>query len=78
MRTHASEEIVLLRGGLCVPLSALRLAIDLECRGVSMRIDGDDLVLSPAAEITPAEAHLLQKHLAAVKDILRYVAPGIM
>ena len=43
----ACSELVYLRGGLTVPLAALEILWNLENRGATFRIDGDDIVIRP-------------------------------
>jgi hypothetical protein len=46
---NASEtsSFVSFKGGLTVPTEPLRLALDLEARGLRLRLDGDVLVVGP-------------------------------
>lgn len=71
-------EVVTLKAGLTVPASALRLAIDLEARGITLRLDRDELVIRPASRVTADETALLRQHVAAIKVILRHSAPEVM
>ena len=49
----ASEQFVSLRGGLMLPLPAVQLALDLEHRGLYLRLeDGDVLVVGPRERLT--------------------------
>jgi hypothetical protein len=48
-----SDGVITLKGGLTVPIDALRLAWDLEERGFSLtRVDGDTLSVQPYERLT--------------------------
>jgi hypothetical protein len=66
------EELVVLRGGLRVPLVALKLAWQLEDAGVTLYIQGDDLFARPAARVPAALVPRLRQHRDALKAIARY------
>lgn len=64
---------VTLRGGLCVPLTALQLLWQLEDRGFRVRLDDRDgaLVVSPGANLTPDDREAIRTHKP---ELLRLVA----
>lgn len=71
MPTSASEadRYVLLRGGLAVPLGPVLLLLDLEGRGLTVRRDGDNLIVRPAARLTDEDRGALKRwkpHLLAL------------
>lgn len=64
-----ASDFVPLRGGLTLPIAALRLVWDLEDRGFSMRQDGDALRISPGDRLTDGDRLLIRRwkaHLLAV------------
>ena len=68
---------VMLRGGVEVPLGAVRLALDLEARGIALRIDGDALIVRPRSALSDDEVVLIRRHQAALKRIAMYEAPTL-
>lgn len=70
-------EFVTLRGGLVLPVPALQVALDLERRGCTLRMDEQqDVIVDPNPALTEmdwAAIHRWRRHLAA---ILRYECPG--
>ena len=75
MRTlHPSPtKDVVLRGGVLVSVDALRLAWELEDRGLSLVANGTNLATVPAAGLTSDERRLLQHHHDDLLTIVRYV-----
>ena len=71
MNPDATDTVVL-RGGLAVPLRALRLCWDLEARGLKLEPDGEGFRVSPASRITPAEDAALRTYRDAVIAIVKY------
>ena len=73
-----SNNYVVLKGGLILPMSAVLLALELERRGCHLRIDEDDcLVVSPRdllSDVDRAQIRLWRTHL---KAIVTYEAPSI-
>jgi hypothetical protein len=71
MPTSASDRYVTLRGGLTVPLEPVLLVLDLEARGLTLRRDGDDLVIQPRAQLTDTDRAKLRRwkpHVLALID----------
>ena len=64
------EQHVTLRGGLTLPLSALRLVWDLEARGFDISLDASEQpVVEPAAVLTDrdrAALHRWRRHVVAI------------
>jgi hypothetical protein len=65
------SDFVTLRGGLTLPLAAVRLAFDLEGRGLHLRLEGGGDVLSvgPGDRLTDADRALIRRwkpHLVAI------------
>ena len=72
----APVEFVTLKGGLTIPVPALRLALDLEARGIPLATDADHRFVVPKDERLTAEdlvnIQRWRAHLGAVVD---YRAP---
>lgn len=64
-------QAITLRGGLSIPVAALRLAWQLEGIGVSMCVDGDDLVLRPRQLVPAEDVPRLRQYR---RDIMRLIA----
>ena len=63
---------IVLRGGLSVPLAALRLLWDLEARGFSIVVDDDGLIVRPRAQITPADDQAIRQHRDELISLVQY------
>jgi len=71
-----SSDVVTLRGGLTVPIAALRLAWQLEERGFRLAIaGGDTLRVTPGSKLTAEDLAALRVHKAALLEIVAYVPP---
>jgi hypothetical protein len=67
---------VVLKGGLTMPLEALRLAWALEDRGATFAVDGDDLVVEAAPEfLTEDDRVAITTWRVHLKAIATYQAP---
>jgi len=68
-----STETVILRGGLSVPLPALRLLWDLEARGFHVR-QGEDgaLLVSPRSRLTPDDDQAIRTYRDELKALVAY------
>ncbi|HMJ81950.1 MAG TPA: hypothetical protein VK504_02215 [Vicinamibacterales bacterium] len=74
----SSSELVILRGGLVVPLPAVELALDLERRGIELWIeDGDALCVGPPTHLTDEDRAALRRWKLHVLAFLAYVPPGV-
>ena len=72
MQTTAdTTERVVLRCGLSVPVTALRLLWDLENRGFSLCVEAGRLVVSPWSQVTAAEDRAIRRYRY---DLLRLVS----
>jgi hypothetical protein len=69
-------ELVVLKGGLTVPLPALQILWNLEDRGLHFRLDGDDLIVSPRELMTDEDRAHLRRWKAHVRTILDYCDSG--
>jgi hypothetical protein len=65
----SASDYVVLRGGLTLPLAALRVAWNLEARGLRLGVDGDMLTVGPRTLVTDADREALRRwkpHLLAL------------
>ena len=75
---NVADEIVVLRGEVPVRLAVLRLAWDLEARGITLSIDPNGrLVASPPDQVTANDVAALRAHLRDVKRVVAYRAPEL-
>ena len=56
-----SVETVVLHGGLVASLASLRALWSLEDRGFHVRLDGDELVVSPGSRLTSEDCRLIRQ-----------------
>lgn len=69
------SDLVVLRGGLTLPLPAVRLALGLEARGLHLRIeDGDVLVVGPRDRLTDEDRTLIRRWKLHLLTIVAYDA----
>jgi hypothetical protein len=73
----AACNYVHLKGGLAVPVAPLLLALEMERRGISLRRDGEDLVVRPWSQVTEAERAALRRWKHHVLAIIAYEAPEV-
>jgi hypothetical protein len=70
---------VVLKGGLTLPLEALRLAWALEDRGATFAVDGEDLVVEgPPGFLTEGDRVAIRRWRVHLKAIARYQAPELV
>ena len=64
MQTHSGSETetVILRGGLTAPIESLRLLWELEYAGYRVRLDGEELVISPGSQLTRQQRLAIRRH----------------
>jgi hypothetical protein len=79
----ASEDpaaaFVVLKGGLTLPLEALRLALALEDRGATFAIDGEDLVVDgPPGFLTEDDRIAIRRWRVHLKAIATYHPPEVL
>jgi hypothetical protein len=63
------SDFVTLRAGLALPLAAVRLALDLEARGLHLGVNGDMLWVGPRDLLTDDDRELIRRwkpHLLAI------------
>ena len=80
MSASASEDpaaaFVVLKGGLTLPLEALRLALALEDRGATFAVDGEDLVVDgPPGFLSEDDRAAIRKWRVHLKAIATYQVP---
>jgi TubC N-terminal docking domain len=72
----APVEFVTLKGGLTIPVPALRLALDLEARGIPLATDADHRFVVPKDErLTADDLVNMQRWRAHLGAIVDYRAP---
>jgi hypothetical protein len=72
----APVEFVTLKGGVTIPVPALRLALDLEARGVPLATDADHQFVVPKDErLTADDLVNIQRWRAQLGAIVDYRAP---
>ena len=67
-----THETVVLKGGTVVPLSALQIGWELESRGLTLSVDGPDLVIRPPGRLTDDDRQRLRDNKPALMEIVRY------
>jgi hypothetical protein len=71
--------IVVLKGGLTVPLEALQLSWALENRGATFAVDGIDLVVdSPRGSLTDADQAAIRRWKRHLMAIASYRPPEVV
>jgi hypothetical protein len=69
-------QFVSLKGGLAVPLPALRLALDLEARGVPLSTDAThQFIVPPDDRLTPVDLAAIRRWPLHLGAIVEYRAP---
>ena len=76
---NASEaDTITLVGGLTVPVSALRLAWDLEARGLHLHADDDGgLRVGPSMRLTPEDRQAIASEKPYLLALVRYVGQWV-
>jgi hypothetical protein len=70
---------VVLKGGLTLPLEALRLAWALEDRGATFAVDGEDLVVDgPAGFLSEDDRTAIRRWRVHLKAIATYHPPEVV
>ena len=77
--TSPVSELVALRGGLTVPVLALRILWSLEERDFNIRLADDGaLLVAPASKLTADDRHAISQHRDALRTLVRYCDGPIM
>lgn len=71
-----SDRYVTLRGGLIVPLEALRLLWDLEDRGFSFTLEDDRIIVRPGSALTADDEAAIRRWRPDVLTLLSYTPPA--
>jgi len=67
------SELVALRGGLAVPVSALRILWDLEAREFDVRMADDGaLLVTPGSSLTPVDRQTIRRHRDDLRRLVCY------
>lgn len=67
------SELTTLRGGFTVPLDAVRLLLELEDRGLRIRLDADGAVLiGPQRHLTDADREAIRRYRDELRALIRY------
>ena len=76
LRLLAPVEFVTLKGGVTIPVPALRLALDLEARGIPLATDADHRFVVPKDErLTADDLVNIQRWRAHLGALVDYRAP---
>lgn len=68
----AGSDLVMLRGGLTVPVAPVRLLLELEGRGFTLRQDGAALVVQPAEQLTAEDCTRIRRWKPHLLVLLAY------
>jgi hypothetical protein len=75
MSRNGSEPVVVLKGGVVLPLAAVRFAFDLEQRGFQLRVEaGDALFVGPRDRLTEDDRVRIRAWKSYLLLILTYDA----
>ena len=75
--SETGDTLITLRGGLQVPLAAIQLGLELEERGIELRLDGDTLVARPGHLVSNDDLARIRHFRADLKRLVRYEAPPL-
>ena len=75
--TATCDRYVVVSGGLAVPVAPLKLALDLESRGIRCSRKGDDLIVEPASQLTDEDCAALRRWKHHMFAIIEYEAPEV-
>jgi len=78
MLNASDVEVVVLKGGVAVPLPALRLAWELEDRGFSVTEDGTGLLVRPRHNLTDDDRVAIRAWRDALRVVVRYRADEVV
>jgi len=73
--TTSSDPLVMLSGGLSVPLAPLRLLWTLEARGLKLSLDGDLVVVRPGGRLRPGERDQLKRWKPHLRALVAHEPP---
>ncbi|MDQ3349968.1 MAG: hypothetical protein M3545_18635 [Acidobacteriota bacterium] len=74
MPTTTAADLVVLKGGLVVPVVAVTLLLDLERRGLSIRVDAADgaIVCRPGRLLTAEDKGAIAAYRDQLRGLIRY------
>jgi hypothetical protein len=76
--TLSASDFVLLKGGLTLPLAALRLTWDLENRGLELTTEGGDILIAgPRERLTDDDRAALRRWKRHILVLLAYNPPEV-
>jgi hypothetical protein len=76
---EAATAFVVLKGGVTVPLDALRFAWALENRGARLAVDGEDLIVEgPRGLLTDEDRAAIRRWRRDLKAIASYRVPEVV
>ena len=80
MQTSLVSEgtLVVLRPGVSVTQEALQVLWALEDRGLTVQLDGQELLVGPQHQLTPADRLAIRKHKDELLSLLRVCAEEAM
>ncbi|MGE3513229.1 MAG: hypothetical protein AB7N65_30585 [Vicinamibacterales bacterium] len=70
----SGSSFVTLRGGLTLPVTPVRLALDLEARGLHLGVDGEALTVGPKELLTDVDRGAIRQWREHLKAIAAYAA----
>ena len=74
----SADQYVMLKGGLTVPVAALKLALALEARGIPLATDKDHQFISPSdTKLTTTDRFAMLRWRNHLSAIVEYRAPEI-
>jgi hypothetical protein len=65
-----SDALVVLRSGLAVPVDAVRLLLELEERGIDVRVDCQGLSVGPRDRLTDDDRNAIRQHRQALISLV--------
>jgi hypothetical protein len=74
----SASDLVVLKGGLSVPVAALRLALALEDKGCVFRVDDDGVLLvGPRDKLSESDRAAIRQWRDDLARIVSYTAPVV-
>ncbi len=55
-----------------MPLAALQIGWELEARGLTLTVDGSDLVIAPRGHLSDTDRERIRAHKASLLSIVKY------
>ena len=70
--------VVFLRHGVSVSRAAIGVLWDLEERGLTVRCDGQGLLVGPRSQLTPSDRSAIRKHKGELMSLVRICANEVV